>query len=154
MPCCGTVTRFASGLVSDLLIMRVSRMAWLVLFVFLFSVAQLLMLLFSDNATILILACAMVGCAFGGLWCVAPALLSEYFGVQNFGFNWGCAIFAVAVGTIAFGNVASYISYSHFYLTLLCANTVSLVCTVLVLRRFRAMIAEMREKQLVIGSFS
>jgi len=46
----------------------------------------------------LIVALLVIGFSNGALWCLTPTMISELYGLQYFGRNWGATIFGNAVG--------------------------------------------------------
>lgn len=47
-----------------------------------------------------------VGLAYGVMWSILPTCISEVFGAQNFGQNWGVALLAPATGGLLFNFIA------------------------------------------------
>ena len=62
--------------------------------------------------TMLIAGTVVIGFAFGGMFAIAPVITSEQFGNRHFGTNWGCIVFAPAIGSVAFNAL-----FGHHYET-------------------------------------
>lgn len=59
--------------------------------------------------TQLLLATIVIGFSFGGMFAIAPVITSEQFGNKHFGTNWGCVVFAPALGSIAYNALYGYL---------------------------------------------
>lgn len=68
--------------------------------------AQLYCAVFVTSIASYYVAIAMVGLAYGMLWCILPTLVSELFEVDNFGQNFGTFLLAPAVASLAFNSMA------------------------------------------------
>jgi MFS family permease len=65
------------------------------------------------HARPLFLTFALAGYAYGGLWAIAPTMLSEIFGLTNFGKVYGLVTTAPAIASLVFNGVASIVYEAH-----------------------------------------
>ncbi|KAK7108421.1 uncharacterized protein [Littorina saxatilis] len=92
----GTVAKFLFGLLSDVLVRRVPRVA-IVLFATAVQTAVLTLCVFKgDNFPVILVATLGVGIPNGATWCLTPVMTSEFFGTRYFGRNWGSMMLGVA----------------------------------------------------------
>ncbi|XP_076466799.1 uncharacterized protein LOC143298023 [Babylonia areolata] len=92
----GTVSKFAIGLLSDLLVHRVPRVV-LILVTTVVQTAVLTLCVFKgDTFPVLLIGTLGVGIPNGATWCLTPVMTSEFFGTRYFGRNWGFMMLGVA----------------------------------------------------------
>lgn len=87
--------RLQWGIISD----KIGRTKSLLL-MFLLQVVAYIILPFAATPALLILSVAMVGFTFGGMLTVFPAITGDYFGMKNFGVNYGFVITAWGIGGV------------------------------------------------------
>ena len=87
--------RLQWGIISD----KIGRTKSLLL-MFLLQVVAYIILPFATTPALLILSVAMVGFTFGGMLTVFPAITGDYFGMKNFGVNYGFVITAWGIGGV------------------------------------------------------
>ncbi|NBG87740.1 L-lactate MFS transporter [Isachenkonia alkalipeptolytica] len=87
--------RLQWGIISD----KIGRTKSL-LSMFLLQVVAYIILPFAATPALLILSVAMVGFTFGGMLTVFPAITGDYFGMKNFGVNYGFVITAWGIGGV------------------------------------------------------
>ncbi len=87
--------RLQWGIISD----KIGRTKSL-LAMFLLQVVAYIILPFAATPALLILSVAMVGFTFGGMLTVFPAITGDYFGMKNFGVNYGFVITAWGIGGV------------------------------------------------------
>jgi MFS transporter, OFA family, oxalate/formate antiporter len=83
------------GIISD----RIGRTKSL-LAMFLLQVLAYILLPFATTPVILMLGVSTVGFTFGGMLTVFPAITGDYFGMKNFGVNYGFVITAWGIGGV------------------------------------------------------
>ncbi len=87
--------RLQWGIISD----KIGRTKSL-LAMFLLQVVAYIILPFAATPALLIFSVAMVGFTFGGMLTVFPAITGDYFGMKNFGVNYGFVITAWGIGGV------------------------------------------------------
>ncbi|OWF44832.1 probable transporter MCH1 [Mizuhopecten yessoensis] len=97
-PIAGVVCKFLVGYISDVVVEKLPRVGLLLLFNILQTIILTLCIFFSDKLAILVVALIGIGFSNGALWCLTPAMVSEFFGLKYFGRNWGSIIFGNAFG--------------------------------------------------------
>lgn len=85
---------------------------WLLLCVLIMLVAQVV-LCFAGTSVMLGLI-PMMGLAYGGVFGLAPSLVSERFGQRHFGVNYGLAATAPALGSLVFSTLVAGKLADHF----------------------------------------
>ena len=106
IPITNAIVSLSVGLFSDYFIAKLPRL-WILIFACVcFLVSQVLVLLFADEITFLMLSTVLAGIAIGILWSIAPTVLKEMFYVGNLGRNWGIAILVAAL--LGFGMQELY----------------------------------------------
>jgi MFS family permease len=53
----------------------------------------------------LVVGTLFVSFCFGGMFAIAPVICAEQFGGRHFGTNWGCVVFAPAIGSVSFSSL-------------------------------------------------
>lgn len=96
-----TLGRLLVGFLSDQFAHRVSRAAFLVLASLTMVVAMVWMAFTPVEAVYV--GSLIQGLAHGGIFCVLPTMTSDFFGLANFGANWGLLGLAPAVGSELLG---------------------------------------------------
>eukprot|EP00160_Parvularia_atlantis_P017539 Unigene6071_Nuclearia_a/m.18616 Unigene6071_Nuclearia_a/g.18616 ORF Unigene6071_Nuclearia_a/g.18616 Unigene6071_Nuclearia_a/m.18616 type:complete len:504 (+) Unigene6071_Nuclearia_a:1-1512(+) len=142
MSCTG---RLGMGLLSDVLL-KFFGMRRRILFSWCLAmmlVGQVLMLFVADLDALTFVT-IVIGFAYGGIFSISPTLVSERFGVKNFGINWGWMCWATAIGgqimTLLFGvfydSKADEDEYCAFgascYLPAFYINTAAVGCGLIV----------------------
>jgi len=107
--CLGRVTL---GWLSDAI--RVPRGFFLSFCILLASCTLFMTSMFTfHNARYLFTTFALAGYSYGGLWAIAPTMLSEIFGLTNFGKVYGLVTTAPAMASLLFNGVASVVYEAH-----------------------------------------
>jgi MFS family permease len=96
----------------------------------LMTIVQLLILMFAQSLNLLPLCSILIGFTYGLLFAVSPALVSSYFGLQQFSTNWGWLVWAPALGgqilNLIFGIIydsdPTCLSFTCFNLSFLSLN--------------------------------
>jgi MFS family permease len=109
-PLTSAFCRLAIGMFSDYVQARVSRGALLA--------GCSLVMVFADIFIInemeqLEVAAVLIGCTFGGSWCLTPLLVGEEFGVESFGFNWSFILIGSGIGGFLFQPLQAHLYQSH-----------------------------------------
>jgi len=112
-----TLSRMVFGFTSDKLIHRIDRSFWAIVCSLLMCLTHLLFAFSPIN--LLFLGIALMGAAYGGMFCIIPTLVSEIFGLKNFGTNLGIVTTAPALGsyllgTLLAGKLSSYFEKKSF----------------------------------------
>ncbi|KAJ8320348.1 hypothetical protein KUTeg_001935 [Tegillarca granosa] len=97
-PIAGVFSKFFAGFMSDMLVHRLPRASILLAFNVGQTIALVIAVFFSDNFVILLIILLVVGFANGALWCLTPTMISEFYGMQYFGRNWGSIMLGNAFG--------------------------------------------------------
>lgn len=97
-PVCGVLSKLFVGLLSDVIVTKVPRVSLLLGFNIVQTITLTLCIFFSDEFPMLIVALLVIGFSNGAVWCLTPTMISELYGLQYFGRNWGATIFGNAVG--------------------------------------------------------
>ncbi|SCU88691.1 LADA_0E11562g1_1 [Lachancea dasiensis] len=106
-----TITRLIVGLVADFFAShKLSRMPILYVGLAIGLTAQLLVLNVGSNTNLILLASALCGTAYGGLFTIFPTLTLSIWGYSIFGTAYGCFMVAPAFGSTMFG-----ILYARIY---------------------------------------
>jgi len=87
--------RLACGVISDWL----GRVRSLIL-LFALQIVTFILFIFINSAIPMIIGVSVVGFAFGGMLSLFPAATSEYFGMKNFGVNYGMMLTAWGIGGV------------------------------------------------------
>ena len=87
--------RVTWGIISD----RIGRTKSL-FFMFALQISAYILLPFATTPALLMLGVATVGFTFGGMLTVFPAITGDYFGMKNFGVNYGFVITAWGIGGV------------------------------------------------------
>lgn len=64
--------------------------------------SSLLMTVFPSE---LVVGTVFISFCFGGMFAIAPVICAEQFGARHFGTNWGCVVFAPALGSVGFSSL-------------------------------------------------
>uniref|UniRef100_A0A061R4Z2 Mfs general substrate transporter n=1 Tax=Tetraselmis sp. GSL018 TaxID=582737 RepID=A0A061R4Z2_9CHLO len=100
---CNCVGRLASGVISDLLPWRRGTFFMIGAGIFASAIG---IALATETPGVLYLMVVGVGVAYGILWAIMPTCVSEIFGAESFGQNWGCMLMAPAAGALIFNTLA------------------------------------------------
>lgn len=104
-PIAGIVCKLLVGWVSDIVIEKLPRIGIL----FFFNIAQTVILalcvFFADKLAMMVVVLIGIGFSNGALWCLTPTMVSEYFGLNYFGRNWGSIILVNAFGGLGIQQV-------------------------------------------------
>jgi MFS transporter, OFA family, oxalate/formate antiporter len=115
--------RIVAGVLSD----WIGR-TWTMCIVFVFQAVLMFLLKGLDTYTTLFFASILIGFNYGANLSVFPSAVKDYFGLKNFGFNYGCVFTAWGVGGILGPLLSGWIydSYNNFNY----AYLVSSVCLI------------------------
>eukprot|EP00051_Salpingoeca_urceolata_P016075 m.211948 g.211948 ORF g.211948 m.211948 type:complete len:177 (+) comp18582_c2_seq2:1194-1724(+) len=109
---CNTFGRLLAGFLADRFRHRVPKPAWLMLGCIGMGCAQLFFAFAPVDS--LFAAVVLLGVSYGSFFCLMPLLYSEFFGVSNFGANFGLAGLAPAAGSEVFSTaLAGHLADSH-----------------------------------------
>ena len=98
LPICSLVSRFLSGVISDALHVRhISRSMLLLLTISALLVAQILLLIWPQKITVLLVNVVTVGVSYGSMWCLVPTMMTTIGGLKYFGQNWGMVMLSSAL---------------------------------------------------------
>ena len=110
LPLSSAISRFCIGFLSDLLHPKYSRAFLFVIVTVIMFISQLLTTVIMDQ---LFLSAILVGGSFGCSWCLCPLMVSEQFGRDNFGLNWGIVIMASAFGGLMYQPLQTKVYNDH-----------------------------------------
>mmetsp|Transcript_7201 Transcript_7201/g.13657 ORF Transcript_7201/g.13657 Transcript_7201/m.13657 type:complete len:509 (+) Transcript_7201:69-1595(+) len=99
MNCLG---RVGTGVTSDRLPIR---KGWFLVVQGLLMLVMYALMIIKPCTVSLLVSAVGVGVAYGGLWAIQPTLVSEIFGIENFGTNWGYMVAAPGLGGFVFNFV-------------------------------------------------
>ena len=114
-----TIARLVTGTLSDLVAptndkieprkCSFSRLIFLLISTFLFSLGQLLLAsgLVQRTPSLFPVVSALVGLGYGAIFSLTPIIVSVVWGVQNFGTNWGIVAVVPAGGAAIWGAIYS-----------------------------------------------
>lgn len=127
IPVTGILARFTLGPLSDHIKDRFARINILLITNVIFAASQFMCIYLADRSWAFILANILSGISIGSLWTFVPAVISEYFGLPDFGRNWGIVILLAALAGI--GVQAGYgMIYQSFITDPHSTNCYGLVC--------------------------
>jgi len=92
-----TSGRLVVGMLSDYYRHYLSRSSWLFIMAVMMAMSQLYFLF--TNIPGMFVGIVLVGLAYGGTFALVPTLTSEFFGLKNFGANYGVVGIAPAIGS-------------------------------------------------------
>ena len=131
--------RIAAGMLSD----KLGRRATL-LGCFLMQAVLMLILSVADKGTFLatipamVVVSALIGANYGANLSLFPSITKDYYGLKNFGVNYGLVFTAWGIGGFVFSLLAGKLhdTYHHFYYSYYAASTflVLAACVVFVVR--------------------
>ncbi|XP_064598559.1 uncharacterized protein LOC135464913 [Liolophura sinensis] len=127
IPVTGILARFTLGPLSDHIKERFARINILLITNVVFAASQFMCIFLADRSWAFILANILSGISIGSLWTFVPAVISEYFGLRDFGRNWGIVILLAALAGI--GVQAGYgMIYQSFITDPDTTNCYGLIC--------------------------
>jgi len=100
-----TLGRMGMGVAADKLRLKVSRELMFVIASLTMTIVQIY-LAFS-TVTMMYAGVVALGISYGGLFCIVPIIISERYGLQHFGANWGLMGVAPAIGALC---IATYLA--------------------------------------------
>lgn len=106
-----TACRVTAGCLSDLLMRKISRPTFLAGLSFMLPMGFGLLAMVGTEA--LFAATGLLGAVFGISWCLVPLVISDTFGLSNFGTNWGLVIFASALGPFLLQPIDTAVQRAH-----------------------------------------
>ena len=123
IPITNCVISAVTGILSDQLKERIPRLVLVVLGMCCFVVSQVLVMLFADDLTWLVIATVFIGIGTGIIWSLCPTIMKERFSVEHLGRNWGLALFVASL--VAY---ASQLMFGKLYDSHVPENTVDNYC--------------------------
>ncbi|MCX5913131.1 MAG: OFA family MFS transporter [Deltaproteobacteria bacterium] len=120
--------RIVAGVLSD----KIGR-TWTMFIVFIFQAILMFLLRGLDTYGTLFLASILIGFNYGANLSVFPSAVKDYFGLKNFGFNYGCVFTAWGAGGILGPLLSGWIydSYKNFNHAYLIASVCLILAAVL-----------------------
>eukprot|EP01087_Luapelamoeba_hula_P011890 TRINITY_DN3295_c2_g3_i2.p1 TRINITY_DN3295_c2_g3~~TRINITY_DN3295_c2_g3_i2.p1 ORF type:complete len:481 (+),score=67.53 TRINITY_DN3295_c2_g3_i2:102-1544(+) len=106
------VGRIGIGYLSDRLKHRVNKAYWLIVCFLLLSLSHFVFFFVTSFYYLPVLV-AVTALSYGGLMAIVPMLIPAYWGFPHMGINYGFMALAPACGSIAFGQIASFL-YDHY----------------------------------------
>ncbi|GBB84527.1 hypothetical protein RclHR1_01110012 [Rhizophagus clarus] len=102
--------RLSIGFISDMarLLLKIPRLTFFILSGVWIFLAQLLIIFYVDDLYKLMVVTIFVGFGFGNLYAITPIIISEWFGIKNFGSNWGIIACVPAFGGQLFNLLFGY----------------------------------------------
>jgi MFS transporter, OFA family, oxalate/formate antiporter len=96
--------RITAGIVSD----RIGRRATMLIF-FLFQAVLMFILPFTNDFWLLVVLSVLLGANYGANLTLFPAATKDYFGLKNFGVNYGWVFTAWGVGGLVLSQISGYV---------------------------------------------
>lgn len=106
IPITNAVVSATIGILSDMFKTRVPRLSIVTVSCVSFGIGQVLVVIFADKLTLLIVATACNGVGVGIIWSLCPTIMKEKFSVEHLGRNWGIALLLSAL--LAFASQAIF----------------------------------------------
>eukprot|EP01102_Stenamoeba_stenopodia_P017247 TRINITY_DN6150_c0_g1_i1.p1 TRINITY_DN6150_c0_g1~~TRINITY_DN6150_c0_g1_i1.p1 ORF type:complete len:527 (-),score=96.78 TRINITY_DN6150_c0_g1_i1:1298-2878(-) len=107
-PVLSLTLRLVIGVVSDLLLARVSRLVWISLGCALITAAWMITSVCMEARYGLTIACITMGSGYGIVACISPTYFSECWGVKNLGKNFGIIVIGIAISSLSFQAFMTY----------------------------------------------
>lgn len=99
------VSRFFIGLISDRFRAEIPRSNILLVVNLTFLASLIASCVCASEFALIAFLCVVAGVMLGTVGCLAPTIISERFGVENFGGNWGGMLLAGGLGTLVIGAI-------------------------------------------------
>jgi len=90
---------------------RIHRTRFLLISVTVLGLSYWVLFLFGLSYLQIFLVGAIISFAYGGLWAVQPAIVSDLFGPRDYGFKYACSMLAAAFGVLLFSRLLA----AHVY---------------------------------------
>lgn len=113
IPITNAIVSAIIGILSDMLKTRIPRLGIVTASCVSFGIGQVLVVLFADKLTLLIVATVCNGVGVGIIWSLCPTIMKEKFSVEHLGRNWGVALLLSAMLAFASQEIFSVLYDAH-----------------------------------------
>ncbi|KAK6182568.1 hypothetical protein SNE40_010222 [Patella caerulea] len=101
MPVANTILSLGIGPLSDKVKAKCPRLTFFLASCVFFTLAELVFIVFASSIGGIFIGIILVGFGIGILWTLVPTIVSELFGISDFGRNWGILLMLSGLGSLA-----------------------------------------------------
>lgn len=103
------MSKLVVGTLSDALAHKFPRVSILLVFNSIQTIVLTVSIGLSNHLSVLLTVNIILGASNGALWCLTPAMVSEYYELKYFGRNWGSVMSGNAVGTLLLQEIYGWL---------------------------------------------